>query len=101
MLQVWQSRLQRVEIGIGNCLLRLQEFELAMQAFERVDVAGFQKGALLSGCARVALLQGTSTVKERHVASVSHTAVVLQAILLQPKNISMKQIVMLTKHRRV
>eukprot|EP00035_Acanthoeca_spectabilis_P001032 m.77128 g.77128 ORF g.77128 m.77128 type:complete len:408 (-) comp10584_c0_seq1:2237-3460(-) len=73
VVQVWQSRLQRVEIGIGNCLLRLQEFELAMQAFERVDVAGFQKGALLSGCARVALLQGDiATAKKYFDEADSH-----------------------------
>jgi hypothetical protein len=54
----WRARLQRVQMGIGNCLLRQHEYELAMEVLAGVDVDGAARGALNSGLARIALLQG-------------------------------------------
>lgn len=57
-IAAWRARLRRVQLGIGNCLLRQHEYELAMQVLSGVEVEGAEQAALNSGLARIALLQG-------------------------------------------
>jgi hypothetical protein len=74
-VKAWQSRLHRVELGVGNCLLGLKEYELAFDVFGAVEVEGPAKGAMLSGLARVALLQGAQFTRSRRATYPSASGV--------------------------
>ena len=63
-LTMWAARVERINYGIGNCLIGQKEYELAMEVFDDI----YRKTGcvdLAAGLGRIALLLGdTSTAKQ-------------------------------------
>eukprot|EP00041_Stephanoeca_diplocostata_P011771 m.194697 g.194697 ORF g.194697 m.194697 type:complete len:446 (-) comp18658_c0_seq1:94-1431(-) len=63
--ELWTARIERLDYGIGNCLLGQKEYELAMEVFESIYQRS-PSAALANGLGRIALLLGDSPTAQNY-----------------------------------
>ncbi|EDV23069.1 uncharacterized protein TRIADDRAFT_57962 [Trichoplax adhaerens] len=74
-MKLWQSRDLRVLFGIGNCLLALKEFSLAVKVFESIcKLVPESELKILSGIGRIYLQLGDVDMARRYFKKVESKA---------------------------